>query len=369
MADNVITISPTGELQLPFSDIELTRLINILPTPFGQLTQEGMFPAEGLTSQYFQLTLEDNIISVLPVTDGGPATVARHETADAYIFRVPMTEHQDDVRSGDLRGVLNLAQQSNQPATLVDWINKRLMRLRLKFNMTLEFMRTTSLTGNVLDGANNSIVNIYTALGLTQKVVYFNFSASTPSTPGNAVQIACDLLYQLITQDLSDETMDTVRVKCDRGFFNQLINCPEVKEFYLQAEQAVQLANVVRGRDGGYRPRTFTIYNVTFEEYSAIVPMWGGTSQRIIPANTGSAFAGGTFDTHVTYVAPPDDIRELDGSSASLTDLIHITTEPMKHGKGIEILGGMNALPIWRRPNLLVNCQAGNGSSTPPLGG
>jgi hypothetical protein len=243
------------------------------------------------------------------------------------------------------------------------------MRLRLKFNMTWELMRTSALAGIVVDGAGVEIVNLFTALNLTQKVVYFDFSASTPSSPGTAVQTACDLLYQLITQDLSDETMDSVRVKCSRGFFNQLINCPEVKEFYLQAEQAVQLANVVRGKDGGYRPRTFAVYNVVFEEYPAIIPMWGGSSSPIIAANTGSAFAGGTFDTHVTYIAPPEDIRELDGEAASISDAIHITTEPMKHGKGVEILGQMNALPIWRRPNLLVQCQAGSGSSTTPIGG
>jgi hypothetical protein len=82
--------------------------------------------------------------------------------------------------------------------------------------------------------------------------------------------------------------------------------------------------------------------------------MWGGTSARIVEANTGYAFPTGTVDSHITYAAPPLDIRVLDGEPAPEDDLIHITTEVMKHGAGIEFKAQMNPLPLWRRPNLLV---------------
>jgi hypothetical protein len=364
MADNIITQAATGSATMPYSDIELTRLINNLPTPFGQLRAEGMFPADGLASQYFQITEENNVISALPVTDGGNATTSRHETGDAKIYRVPTIEHLDNVRAEDIRGWLELADRSKSPATLADKVNKRLMRLLLKFQMTWELMRMSALKGIVVDGAGTTILNLYTAYEITQKTVYFNFSDAT-----SKILEHCDTVHQLIAQDLSDEMMTGIRAKVSRTFFNQLIQHPNVTEFWLQAEQALALANPARSPDGGYRPRTFRFGDITFEEYSAVVPMWGGSSQPIVAAGKGHAFPDGTLDTHVTYIAPPKDIRVLDGEPASVTDAIHVTTEPMKHGKGVEMLGQMNALPFWRRPKLLVTLDAGAGTNTPPSDG
>jgi hypothetical protein len=124
------------------------------------------------------------------------------------------------------------------------------------------------------------------------------------------------------------------------------------------------LANIARGQDGGYRPRRFEFGGITFIEYPAVVPFFGGTATRLVTNGEGHAYPAGTMDSHTTYVAPPEDIRELDGSAASVDDLIHITTEPMKHGKGVEMLGQMNALPFWKRPKLLVKLEDGAGTST-----
>jgi hypothetical protein len=153
--------------------------------------------------------------------------------------------------------------------------------------------------------------------------------------------------------------MTTIEARVSRQFFNLLVQHPKVEKFYLQAEQALNLVNLARGQDGSYRPRSFTFGNITFIEYSAVIPMWGGTSTPLIAATKGHAYPAGTQDSHVTYVSPPEDIRVLDGSAADVADAIHITTEPMKHGKGVEMLGQMNALPIWRRPKLLVELDSG----------
>lgn len=358
-------IVDTGPIALPFVDVELTALINQLPTPFGQITADGMFGPEPLVSQYFEIDIENDVITALPVTDGGPATVARHGSKEARIFRIPSIEHLNDVRAGDIRGMVALAARSrNQPETLANLMNRRLLNFKRKFGLTWEVMRMSALKGVIVDGAGNTIVDLNDAFGLTPKVVYFDLSDSSAD-----VNESCDLLYQLISEDLSDEVMTGIEVRVSRSFFNQLIAHGSVQKYWLQAEQALALANIARGTDGGYRPRQFSFANVTFIEYSAVYTQWGGSPTPIIAAGLGHAYPVGTMDTHVSYVAPPEDIRVLDGSPADITDVIHITTEPMKHGKGVEMLGQMNVLPFWRRPKLLVEVNAGSGSSTATIGG
>lgn len=357
-------VSPdAGPINLPFTDVEITRSINQLPTAFGQLATEGMFPIDPIATPYVSIDIENDVISALPVTGDGPATVARHGTGDERIFRVPHIEHQDAILAADIRGMLAIAARAKKPETLADRLNKRLMTLKRKFDLTREILSMTSLKGVITDGAGAEIYNLFTAFGISKKIVYFNFSNATED-----IQAKCDLVYQLITQDLSDEVMTTVRVKASRSFFSKLISHPKVAQYWLNAQQALQLANLVRGNDGGYRPRTFEFGNILWEEYSAVAPMWGGASTPLIAADKAHAFPGGTLDSHVTYQAPPMDVRELDGEPPEEGDWMHVTTEPMKHGKGIEVLGQSDILPLWRRPKLLVELDAGSGSSTTPLG-
>lgn len=358
MDTTVTTVS--SPVSLPFTDIELTDAINNLPTPFGQLTGEGFFPGEGIASQTFEVDIIDGVLSALPVTGDGPPTVAKHDSMNARIFKVPSIQHFDNIKAADVRGWLQMANRArNGPETLATLMNRRLQRFKQKFNLTWELMRMGALKGQIVDGKGAMVLDLFKAFEITEKVVYFDL------TNANAdIQGACDQIYALITDDLSDETMDTVEARVSRDFFNALITHPKVEKFWLQAEQALQLANAVRGEDGGYKPRRLTLHNVTFIEYSAVVPMWGGTNAPIIAAGTGHAYPKGTMDTHYTYIAPPEDIRKLDGSAAGVEDAIYVTTEPLKHGKGVEMLGQMNALPFWRRPKLLVKLLATAGAST-----
>ena len=260
--------------------------------------------------------------------------------------------------------MIQLASRSRDPETLANLMAKRLMILRRKFSMTMELMKLSALKGMIIDGAGAVIYNLFDAFEITKKIVFFDLSNTAADINGS-----CDQLYALITQDLTDETMTTVEARVASDFFNKLITHPKVEKFWLQTEQAQALINAARGQDGQYRPRTFTIYNVTFIEYQAVMPMWGGGgSVKMIAPGKGHAYPAGTQDSHVTYVSPPEDIAALDGSAADITDLIHITTELMKHNKGVEMLGQSNALAMWRRPNVLVELDAGPGSSTAPIG-
>lgn len=362
MSTAVIT-PDTGPISMPFNAVELTSAINLLPAPFGQMEADGYFPAEPLATQFFSIDIDNGVVSALPVTDGSAATLARHGSTESRIFKVPQIEHLDNVRANDIRGWNELAGRSRNPDTLANLVNKRLLSFKRKFNLTLELMRTSAIKGVVVDGRGNEVINLFTAFDVTKKIVYFDLDNASADIQGS-----CDRVWQLITQDLSDETMTVVVAKVSRQWFNKFIQHPKVEKFWLQAEQALQLANVARGTDGAFRPRQFTFGSIVFQEYSAIIPMWGGTNQQIIASGKGHAYPAGTMDTHVTYVAPPEDIAVLDGSAADVTDWIHITTEQMKHGKGVEMLGQANCVPIWRRVKLLVELDAGSGSSTDPIG-
>ncbi len=344
-----VLTTQTDTINFPFTNIELTNAINVLPAISSRLAQAGMFPVEGLASPIVEIDIENGVITALPVTqDGKPSTVAKRDTQNARIFKIPNISHEDNMMAAEIRSMLAIFQRTKKPATMANIMNKRLARLRLKHDLTLELMRMSALKGRIVDGGGNLIYDLFIAFGLNQTVVNFQFS-------NNALDVL-SLCSQIIGQyedSLSDETMTGVKVYVDTLFFNALIDHPNVVKFWLNWDAADKIANPNRGESGQYRPRTFVYGDVVFEEYRWLVPMWGGGSQRIIEQQTGYAFPLGTVDSHVTYSAPPLDIRVLDGEPASEDDLIHVTTEFMKHGAGVEFKGQQNSLPLWRRPNLL----------------
>ena len=91
-----------GPISLPYNSIELTQAINQLPQPFGQLNAENMFPPEALATQFFEINIENGVLSALPVTGDGPATIARHGAGAGRIFRTPRIQHLDDVKASDI---------------------------------------------------------------------------------------------------------------------------------------------------------------------------------------------------------------------------------------------------------------------------
>ncbi len=357
---NVITTS--GAFNFPFTARDYTNSINVLQSLWGALSKAGYFPMEPLATDYVEINLENDVISVLPVTNGAP-TKARQNAAESRIFKVPAIEHLDHLTVSDIKNMMTLYARTRQPETLANLMAKRLGRFKKKFDLTVEWMRMGALKGVMTDGKGVEIIDFFAAFGLTKKVVYFDLSNASAD-----LQSACALVYQLITQDLSDETMTEVQAWVDPVFFNALIQHPKVEKFWEATNAFNMMANLARGEEQQWKPRQFKFGSITWLENPAVIPLWTGPS-KMIAANTGHAYPAGTQDTHVTYVSPPDDIAMLDGGDADINAYIHITEKMMDHGKGIELLGSMNALPFWRRPKLLVELHGGTGSSTTPLGG
>lgn len=350
-------------IALPYTDVEITESINNLPPQWGQLNSENMFPDKPLGTRYFRLDINDNVITALPVTGEGPPTVARHGSKSSLIFEVPDIEHEDALLAADIESMLALSGNGADAETFAGLFNDRLAIFKQKFDLTNELMKTSALNGVILDGRGSEVLDLYDAFEITQKKVYFDLGNANSN-----IREKCRLVYQLISEDLSGEVMNGVEARVDMSFFGKLIEHPKVEKYWENTQGFNAMANLARGSQGDYRPQQLEFGNIVFKENPAIIPMWGGTEQPLIPADTGNAYPRGTLNSHVTYVAPPKDIRKLNGGTASLKDKLWVTTEQMKHGRGIEFLGRQRALPIWRRPKVLIKLYAGAGTSTTPRG-
>ncbi|MCA0366803.1 MAG: major capsid protein [Proteobacteria bacterium] len=349
---------PSNAALLPFTAAEHSGLISSIPDTFGQLNAEpDLFVEDGLDTPYVRIDIEDGVITALPVTDGGrPSTIAKHGQGRGVIFEIPNVSHEDSVLAADLRKWNAYARRTRTPEeALLNKVELRHKRNRLKFDITREVMKMSALKGQIRDGANTLLYDLYKLFDVEKRVVYLDLA-----DPAFSVPEAFEQLISGTEDNLVNDTMTGLEVRIAPEFYTKIIRHPSLERFFANTPAMLQLLNIQREKSANSFRRVIEINGVVVREYRAKVKLWGaqGTT-RLLNATEGVSYPTGTLESHVTYVAPPLDIRELDESAAGTDDLIHMTEEVMKHGAGLEWKYQMNALPIWQKPALLTQLVDG----------
>lgn len=339
---------------LPYSAAELVTSINSLPAVFGQLNADPtLFPVESLDTSFIRIEIDGGTIRALPATPGGrPSTIARHDQPKGKVLEIPNVSHEDSLDAVLLRSWYALVNRSRDPeARMATLIERRLNVDRLKFDLTQEIMKITSIKGQITDGAGTVLYDLHEVFDLQQRVVYFALDNEATN-----VRDKIEEVYGGTEDAVTNETMDGVEAYVSREFYNKLISHKSIEKYFAGTPAMVELLNQRNASaDGtGRRRRQIELGGVLFREYRDQVTYWGAdVKTRLLSPTEGYSVPTGTQEGSATYVAPPLDVRELDGAVASYDDdLIHISEEIAKHGNGVEWKLQMNALPIWQRPAL-----------------
>lgn len=338
----------------PFTAIDLTSAVDVMPNQWGLLGDMGMFAEEGVDTTIVEIDYRDGYVSVMAPAERG--TIPQADSGDqeaGLFFKVPHFPGIDMITPKDLENRWAFQRGDSVPRrrrTLEDEVARRLQKIKARHDVTKEYLRVGAIGGNILDRNGNTIFNLFTDFGITQQVFEFVFSNSAFAVREFTYEVA-----RYIELNLHGDVSDGVTALVSPEFFEALTQHPNVKGFFLQNPTAP-------GFQGDLR-KGFMFGAIKFIEYNAQFPTQplGGILQqqtqgmsgvtRMIPANTGFAFPSGTRESFRAYNAPPFVVSEIYKEGIGL----FVSPEIMKHGKGVELFHESNPLPICRRPNVL--CQ------------
>lgn len=338
----------------PFTAIDLTSMVDVMPNQWGLLGDMGMFPEEGADSTIVEIDYRDGYVSVMAPANRG--TIPQADSGDqeaGLFFKIPHFPGIDLITPRDLENRWAFVRGDGQPRrrrTLEDEVNRRIQKIKMRHDVTKEYLRVGAVGGNLLDRNGNTIYNLFTAFSITQEVFEFIFSNPNFNVREFTYEVA-----RYIELNLHGDVSDGVTALVAPEFFEALTEHPNVKSFFLQNPTAP-------GFQGDLR-KGFMFGAIKFIEYNAQFPTQplGGILQqqtqgmggvtRMIPASTGYAFPAGTRDSFRAYNAPIDTVSGVSKEGISL----FISPEVLKHQKGVELYHESNPLPICRRPNVL--CQ------------
>jgi hypothetical protein len=353
-------------LIFPYTATQLTEQVDVIPPLYGLLAELDLFPSEGSISRIVEMRYEYHQLRVLPAKErGAPATPALPRTGKTIFVEVPHFPALDLITPEDIQDILIQMQDQKRLTTVAEETAKRLMDIKASHDVTREWLRCQMLQGNLIDGNSQNILSMASVFGISLAQVDFALGTTTGGANGNGTDMnaKCQAVWQSITANLRGEVMRGVEAIVDPTFFQRFISHPNVQSYYLNAEQAIQLAMLVRReRDGNMWGREFRFGSILWREYYGAAPVKTSptatslTSTPFWSANTGSAYPIGTRKMFRTYNAPAHDLRFVNTKGNE----IYVSPRILPHGEGIELKSESNPLPICRRPEALVQIISSN---------
>lgn len=315
-----------------FTNAELTAAINAFPVQWGRIGQMNLFPTRGVPSRSVIIEEASGTLAVLPSHEwGGEGTTASKINRRTVAFAIKQTVHEDTILPGDIQDVRGFGIDGLN--TVASEVARRLLRMRAKHDITLEWKRMGALKGQVTNGDGSVIADLFQAFGVTQ--VSVNFELGNAAT---SVLSKCAQVINQIEDNLKGDTMTGVTALVSPEFYSALVEHPKVQDAYkFHSEAAARLGQDMRAG--------FPFGGITFVEYRASV-----SGNRLIAANQGHAFPVGTVDTFGTYFAPADFNETVNTVGLPF----YVKQWEREGGRGIVLHTQCNSLPLCHQPAVLV---------------
>lgn len=244
-----------------FSVLSLTDAVNKLPYVPGRLGQLGVFAESGVTTTVISIEENNGVLTLVPATPrGAPGTQNVANKRKLRSLRVPHIELDDTINADEVQNVRAFG-SNDQLLGVQQAIGTRMGEMVPKIDATLEFHRIGAVKGIVMDADGATpLYNLFTEFGVSQEAeVDFDLDNANPTS--GAVRTKCTEVVRLITNNLLGGMMfQRIHAVCGDTFWDQLIAHKEVRETYLNQQEAAQLRN-------GVAYETLNYGGITFENY------------------------------------------------------------------------------------------------------
>ena len=322
--------------------ISMTMAINKVPDAqrvIGITERLGIFRSRSITTTTFSVEELNGVLNLLQSQPrGGP--VPKNTTAKRKLrnFAVPHFPLEDVIRPEDVQNVRAFG-SDNMTETVASVMARKLAEMRMKHDITREWLRLNALKGIVLDADASEIYDFFTEFGLTQQSQSFELDQSTTD-----VNEECRTALRYIRTSLKGDTMSGAIALCSPTFYDALIKHSSVKDAfkYFNTQQGQNLSADVSGR--------FTFAGIAFEPIESSTTDPDGNARKFIADDEAMLVPLGTSSTFQEVIAPADFME-----TANTPGLpFYAKQEPMKFNRGTEVHTQMNVLPMCTRPEVLL---------------
>ena len=243
-----------------FRTTSLSAAINAVETPPQRIAELGLFEEKGVRTTSVVIERKDGVVSILPAkARGADPTPMTDRTRTGISLEVPHVPARARILAGEVRGVRAFGSESDLE-TIETVRDEKLSDMDDSLSATEEYHRLGAIQGIILDADGSVIYDLFDEFGVTEPdPIYLDLSAA--HTPGTGIiRKKLTLLKDRMRRTLKNKMVTGVWAPCGAGLFNDLTNHPEIRETYLNQQEAADLR-------GGNPLERFVYGGTLFELY------------------------------------------------------------------------------------------------------
>lgn len=337
---------------------DLTGVIRLIPNQYGLVNSLGIFSQRGTPLTSITIDRVDDDMTLLDSVTRGARGVEYNngEVVQQYAFPIPYFTDFERITPDELQGV---REAGTMDLKRFDTVRARkLQKLRMRHDMTMEFMKMQALKGKVVDANGRVFADLFTTYGYTKKT--FNFELGNDATN---VSEKC----REVVRYIEDNAMmggavngENIYILVDSIFFDKLVKHPSIKEAYLFYQSTQEpLRDSLRATDGYQK---FTHAGLTFVEYRGQFKDKRGQVHKLVSIAGKNEGVGHAFpnlgamnsETYPMFSAPARKMEYVN----TLGQELYTFEYELARGEGYEYEYHSSNLPLCLRPQMLIDVLA-----------
>lgn len=273
-----------------FGMLQLTAAVNRESYVPGRIGRLGIFEERGVRTTKVAIEYRDRTVELIPTTPrGGVPHQNQRDGRDVVDFQVPRLALLDRIYADEVLNVRAFGRESDLMA-LMEEVRERQRRMTRSLDATLEWHRMGALKGQILDADGSVLIDLFTALGVSQRAeVAMDFSG----TATGDVKPKISGIIRATEDELGVQDAE-FHAYCGSTFFDELTGHEETRQIFLNYDAARTL------RERTAR-RTFFYGGVLWEEYRGNV-----SGQQFVADDKAIIFPVGVPGLYITRFAPAD---------------------------------------------------------------
>lgn len=245
-----------------FTMLELTAAVNKHDYLPQRLLELGLFEPIPVSTTVVAIEERGGVLSLVPTSPrGAPGTTRDADKRKLIDLRVPHLALEDRIVADAVQNIRAFGSQS-EVMQVQQLVNQRSAKLRQDLELTHENFRLGAVKGQILDAdGTTELIDLFGVFGVSQLTeVDFDLSAASPGS--GVLRKACAGVVRDILRELKGLGGGNIRIRalCHDAFWDALIAHKEVRETYLQTQEAKELR-------GGAAYGVFNFGGITWENY------------------------------------------------------------------------------------------------------
>lgn len=314
-----------------FSLETLTASINEVPYVPGRIGELGLFQEESISTLYVDIELQGNTLALVSSAERGSRGQQVNEDKRKMLhFKAIHLPQVAKILADEIQNVRAFGSQS-EVAVLQNKVVKRLEKMRIQLDATIEYQRLGAIQGKIMDADGTTVlVDLFSEFGLTQQ------SQANVATATD-VRTAALAAKRKSFKELGMARATGNRVFCGSDFFDALVSNADVKDAYARYNNGEMLRNDPRGG--------FMFANMIWEEYTGSVG-----DKDFIKSTEAYMVPEGVQDLFITRFAPADYVETVNTDGLPY----YARQELMDMGKGVNLEAQSNIINLCTRPRAVI---------------